>query len=165
MLTTSAISSSRRRSANVINNTDNADQSRDVLDDGTAKDESGIENKFLVALMTAARSYSSRLRIPSAPSSSSLALTTRFISLGAPTPSSVNNEVDSEDSDDGNFSSEDEESDNEIRPTLNAEEAAQLFYNPAMPWASYGNTPIEDSVVIERLHGMWLLMACYLLRA
>lgn len=118
-------------------------------------EEGEPENKFLTALMNAAQSYSSRMRVPSTvvPSQSAtfpppvadLSASTTFTEVD-----DASEMVYAED----DFSSEDEETDFS-KPVLNAKDASQLFYMPTGEWARHANEPIENPVVIAKLNGKW----------
>ncbi|KAI5119064.1 hypothetical protein M0805_001523 [Coniferiporia weirii] len=126
----------------------------EVFVGATPTSQAASKSKFLLALMRASQLYSSRLRVPSAPSSFSAlpVLQSTLPTIGQPLLSDM---VESDVEDDGVFSSEDEYSDDELlgdRPTLDADQAAQLFYHPTGPWAKFANVPIENSVVISKLN-------------
>ena len=109
-------------------------------------------NKFMFALTSAAEAYASRFRnrlstvlTPSTP----LQLLPPDLADSS-TPEFIDDDSDSE----SGFSSEDEQ-DRELfmnRAKISMEEAEKLFYNPLGPWASVSNEPIENPVVIAKLH-------------
>ena len=110
-------------------------------------------NKFMFTLTSAAQLYPTRFR--SRPSTTLLtppppSRPILLDDINSSTPEFI--EDDSED--ESGFSSEDEY-DNELfmdRPTLSKQEAEKLFYNPSEPWSSVSSDPIENPVVIAKLH-------------
>lgn len=109
------------------------------------------ENRFLTALMSAAKSYSNRLRVAASsnlngPSTSQLPPTTV-------TPHTIQLELsDDEDAKMEEFS-DDEDRNDEYLPSLSAEEATQLFYKPVGKWAEFAECPIENPVIVSKLNG------------
>lgn len=111
------------------------------------------KNKFMIALTSAAQAYAARFR-----SHQSTTLLTPPSPLRQPllddlkltTPEFSEDDSDNESS----FSSEDEY-DNTLfmdRPNLSKKDAMKLLYSPSEPWSSMSSDPIENPVVIAKLH-------------
>ncbi|KAH8110670.1 hypothetical protein DFH11DRAFT_1801994 [Phellopilus nigrolimitatus] len=144
-----------KHSANEDSDSDSSDE--EVVKE-VKKEHGPPMNKFLVALTNAVESYSSRLRVPFAPSSITSAVEPSPPSI-VPQPhlalvTSMEDISDEDPEDEDTFSSEDEYSDDELlgdKPKLDADQAAKLVYQPTGPWSELANEPIENPVVIAKL--------------
>lgn len=109
------------------------------------------ENRFLSALMSAAKSYSNRLRVTA--TSNLNGPSTSQLPPNTVTPHTIQLELsDDEDAKMEEFS-DDEDCNDEYLPSLSAEEAAQLFYKPVGKWAEFAECPIENPVIVSKLNG------------
>ena len=48
--------------------------------------------------------------------------------------------------------SDDEDCNDDYLPSLSVEESNMLFYRPSGKWADLGECPIEDPIVLAKLH-------------
>ena len=101
--------------------------------------------------MKAAQSYSDRLRISAVaklvpPSSSS-----QLPPNSAASPGKTLEILDDNDTEMEQFS-DDEDCNDDYLPSLSVEESNMLFYRPTGKWADLGECPIEDPIVIAKLH-------------
>ena len=101
--------------------------------------------------MKAAQSYSSSLRAPAVAKLVPPFSSSQLPPISAASPGKTLEVSDGNDIEIEQFS-DDEDCNDDYLPSLSVEESNMLFYRPSGKWADLGECPIEDPIVLAKLH-------------